>query len=308
MFGDGILTDIDMNEKELNEFLSYCKECVKQIDHALGIDDGLTDVKAVAFAGLVSYYGEEHFNDIYMSFFKTKFVRYPGSINKLLVGLGISLEDALKYSEHSPYTFYMPVAKKDLKTNKYTIERSIYVGDYDNTAKLVESIVHQMNHVVNSLYNSVVNKRNSGLGARMGVSVDSFLTRKCESLKLEEAYNKLQVKDIMDRIMTFSIFDITVPGIISVLDDVFHNTGFSENDDDFMVEIIRPLYLDEEFNKTLVERRLNGRLAGIREEFDSKTEEGSYLQLVGLCDKLANNTHEEDKEEAKRLVKMYLEK
>ena len=42
--------------------------------------------------------------------------------------------------------------------------------------------------------------------------------------------------------MDQSIFDITVPGIISVLDDVFHNTGFSENDDDFMVEIIRPLY------------------------------------------------------------------
>ena len=32
-----------------------------------------------------------------MSFFKTKFVRYPGSINKLLVGLGISLEDALSF-------------------------------------------------------------------------------------------------------------------------------------------------------------------------------------------------------------------
>ena len=302
------MTDIDMNEKEINEFLGFCKENIKQIDHVLGVDDGLTDVKAIAFAGLVNYYGEEHFNDIYMAFFKTKFVRTTGSINELLSDFGIGLEDAEKYSKHAPYTFYMPVAKKDLKTNKYSIERTIYVSDYVELDKLVESIVHQMNHVVNSLYNPVVNKRNSGLGARMGVSVDSFATRKCESLKLEEAYNKLQVKDIMDRIMTFSIFDITVLGIISVLDDVFHNTGFSEEKDDFMVEIIRPLYLDEDFNKTLVERRLNGRLAGIREEFDSKTEEGSYLQLVGLCDKLANNTHEEDKEEAKRLVKTYLEK
>ena len=301
------MTDIDMNEKEVNEFLSFCKENIKQIEHVLGIDDGLTDIKTVVFAGLVSYYGEEHFNDIYSAFFKTKFVRCFGTINELLVGFGINLEDALKYSEHSPYTFYMPVAKKNLKTNKYSIERSIYVSDYDDTAKIVESIVHQMNHVVNSMYNPIVNKKNSGLGSRMGVSVDSFATRKCESLNLEEAYNKLQVNDVMERIMTFSIFDITVPGVMSILDDIFHNIGFVEQEEDFIVEIIRPLYLDDTFNKTLVERRLNGKLSGIREEFDSKTEEGSYLQFVSICDKLANNI-EEDKSEAKRLVKTYLEK
>lgn len=301
------MTDINMNEKEVNEFLNYCKENIKQIDHILGIDDGLTDVKAVAFAGLVNYYGEEHFNDVYMAFFKTKFVRCSGTINELLGDFGIGLEDAIKYSAHAPYTFYMPVAKKNLKTNKYSIDRAIYVGDYDNTAKLVESIVHQMNHVINSMHNPIVNKRNSGLGSRMGVSVDSFATRKCESLKLEEAYNKLQVMDVMDRITTFSMFNITVLGIISVLDDVFRNVGFAEEEEDFMIEIIRPLYLDEGFNKTLVERRLNGKLAGIREEFDSKTEDGSYLQFVEICDKLTGNT-EEGKVEAKRLVKTYLEK
>ena len=301
------MTDIDMNEKEINEFLGFCKENIKQIDHALGVDDGLTDVKAIVFAGLVNYYGEEHFNDIYMAFFKTKFVRTTGSINELLSDFGIGLEDAEKYSKHAPYTFYMPVAKKDLKTKKYSIERTIYVCDYDNTTKLVESIVHQMNHVVNSMYNPIVNKRNSGLGARMGVSVDSFATRKCETLKLEEAYNKLQVNDVMDRIITFSKFDITVPGVSGVLDEIFHNIGFFEQEEDFIVEIIKPLYLNETFNKMLVERRLNGKLAGIREEFDSKTGDGSYLQFIGLCDQITS-TKEEGKEETKRLIKTYLEK
>ena len=302
------MTDINMDEKEVNEFLNFCKENIKQIDHALGVNDDLVDVKAIAFAGLVSYYGEEYFNDIYNAFLKTKFVRSSDSINELLVGFGMSLEDALKYSEHCPFTFYMPVAKKDLKTNKYSIERTIYVSDYNDHMILVESIVHQMNHVINSMNNPIVNKRNCGLGSRMGISFDCFATRKCESLELEEAYNRLQVSDIMERIMTFSIFDISVLGVGSILDSIFHNIGFIEEKDDYMIEIIKPLYLDQEFNKTLVERRLSGRLAGIREEFDSKTSEGTYLEFVSLCDKLALNEQENDKETAKRLVKMYLGK
>lgn len=308
------MTDIDMNEKELNEFLSYCREMIKQIDHTLGVDDGLIAVKTIAFAGFVKYYGAEHFNDIYLAFLKTKFVKCNGSINEVLVNnYGISYEDSLKYSEHCPGVLYVPVAVKNLKTNKYSIKRTMYV-DYSLTdmTRLIESIVHQMNHVVNSIYNPIVNKKLVGLGSRMGIAVDHFSSRYCDLLDLEEVFSKLQSEEIMSRIIEFSFFDIAVPGVSEVLDDVFHNIGkMDESEDDYFTEIVRPLYQNAQFNQVLVDRRLSGKLTGIREEFDGRVGEGAYSQFLDICGKLSDSIDsisESSCDDAKKLVKTYLEK
>ena len=309
------MTNIDMTEEELNKFLGYCRECVKQTEHVTGssTNEFLTDVKTVVFAGLVSYYGPDKFNDIYMAFLKTKFVVCDETISQLLMDkYNFDEKSVLKFSEHCPGVFYNAVAFKNQKSNKYQIKRTVYVSKFmASSSVLIHSLIHQMNHILNSINNSIVNKRNIGLGSRMGIAFDSFISRSCDSLGLEEAFNKLQSEEVMDRIIEFSFYNITISGVSNILNSIFHGVLFDENrEDDLITKIARPLYKDDEFNKVLVDRRFTGRLAGIREEFDSKVGEGSYAEFLSICDKLSNPSDDvtKDSDDAKLLVKKYLDK
>lgn len=69
-----------LEDRMVNKLLNYSKAMVKQIEHIKSGDARLNDMKTLAFAGFLAYYGDSHINDIYATFLQTKFERCDSSI------------------------------------------------------------------------------------------------------------------------------------------------------------------------------------------------------------------------------------
>lgn len=301
-------------DDSVNERLELSRSMIKQINHVKKTTS-LEDVQTLVFAGMLSYYGEEHFNDIYMAFLDTNFICSDESILRVVFDKYSDYSSSMIASlyEHELGTFYEVSGFQDKDTKKIKIKRNIYIDKelLKQPDVLVEKLVHHMNHVLNSRKNSICSKQGK-LASRMGISLDYLNSRESESLALEESINKLQSREIMDLISGFGCFEIKDNEISRILELMQSDVDSEKKEDDVMTSIVRPLYENDEFNEVLVDRRLSGRLSGIREEFDSKAGEGSYRVFLLSCEAVAKahtgvgmvNIYEE---KAKSLVKKYVE-
>lgn len=299
----------------VNERLEYSREMIKQINHINGNSEELSDVLELAYAGMLAHYGQEAINEVYLAFLKTKFVTSDGSIKDLVSKKYKMSKDGVdEIVAHAPGTFYEVTGHEYVDKHhrrKYTFDRVVYVqndGSIDK-AQLLRSVIHQVNHVMNSMFNPVVSVQGS-LAARMGISLDKFVSRENIHISAEEAINSLQSDEIMDEVYDFLLEEITNPDIKRNLDEIARCPKIEVVDDE-VTEIIRPLYEDDFFKNILVDRRVSGRLNGIRAEFESYTDIGCYSTFLAACGVVASSKDSEEKERskdvAKQLVKKYLD-
>lgn len=297
-------------EKAINNCISFSRMMIKQIDHVKGVSDQFEDIKTLVFAAMISYYGMEHLDEVYLAFLKTDFVKCDDICSMLQKEYQLPSDVALTASSQCPGTFYDATAIKKLNTNNYKIKRKIYVSDNVSTDILVRNVAFQINRVINSIHNSILKKRKE-FGSRMGVSFEYFYSRRNESVALENAFNKLQIREIMDELQRFGLYDIEDEAVREICDKLFCSYS-SDVTDDMIIEIIRPLYENNFFNSVLVSKRLSGDLVGIKNNFDFNTVPGGYSKLLTACEKISRgNLSEEEvvfcKEEAKMLVKSYVD-
>lgn len=282
----------------INDNLKLSRMMVRQINH-IKKEDGLEDLQTLVFAGLLTYYGQDKLNDIYMAFLRCHFIPVDGDFDEFLrEKYRFNSATIGNIKKHCAGTFYDVEAhefvNKKTRKRRYEFDRRIYVQNDGNidTDELIRSVVHQVNHVVNSIHNPVVatcSSNGSGLSSRMGLSYERFNTRSSEGYALEESINKLQTDEIVDEILGYAYFE---------LEDVRDKTMVAKAVDaaskkeqivhDELTEMIRPLYENRSFNDVLVNNRVSGLLKAIEREFDSKTSEGAYSEFRGLCDKVAN--------------------
>lgn len=282
----------------INDNLKLSRMMVRQINH-IKKEDGLEDLQTLVFAGLLTYYGQDKVNDIYMAFLRCHFIPVDGDFDEFLrEKYRFNSATIGNIKKHCAGTFYDVEAhefvNKKTRKRRYEFDRRIYVQNDGNidTDELIRSVVHQVNHVVNSIHNPVVatySSNGSGLSSRMGLSYERFNTRSSEGYALEESINKLQTDEIVDEILGYAYFE---------LEDVRDKTMVAKAVDaaskkeqivhDELTEMIRPLYENRSFNDVLVNNRVSGLLKAIEREFDSKTSEGAYSEFRGLCDKVAN--------------------
>lgn len=299
----------------INKRLKYSREMIKQFSRVNNISDDLKDILELAFFGMLSYYGEEAIDELYLAFLKTKFISTDDSIVKLLADKRFLSDANVKFLlSHTPGVFYdvtgYECVDKERKRT-YKFDRYVYVqnnGEFDK-AELVRGVIHQVNHVLTSIHNPIISSQGK-LAARMGMSYDRLLTREASHFHIEEAVNKLQVEDMMSEIYSFDVSQIEDEDIRrNVLD--FITVPRREVEDDDITSIIRPLYEDDFFNALLVDKRISGRLNSIREEFDFYTEVGDYATLLEACSLIGTTKDEGEKEKAKdtakQLVKKYIE-
>ena len=285
-------------DERINDNLKLSRMLVKQVN-AVKKEDCLEDVQTLVFAGLLTYYGQERINDIYMAFLRCHFVPVSGDFEKFL-------RDKYKFNSavigniqrHCKGTFYdvegHEYINKKTRKRSYKFDRTIYVEDDGNVDvdDLIRSVVHQVNHVVNSINHPVVATSSSngyGLSSRMGLSYEKFIGRTSEGYALEESINKLQTDEIVDEILKYSYFELADLKAKAIIDEAVSLSSKKEGIvHDELTEMIRPLYENRSFNDVLVNNRVSGLLKAIEREFDSKTSEGAYLEFRGLCDKVAN--------------------
>lgn len=307
----------ELHRKVNNDLINYSKAMVEQINHAKGEVTGLEYIQCLVFAGMLSYYGMEHINDIYLAFLWTNFVRCS-TINEVINSkYSFSKKDTDKFINHCPGTFYEACAIKNLATEEYKIARKIYVTEEEKFAssEILKSIIHQMNHVINSIHDSIL-LTDDILTSRMGLSLDEFSSRCNHYLDVEEAINRLQTDDIMWRILDFLFYEIDDKEIGSYLDSIIGDAVSRENGEkrvaeDTLGKVIKPLYDNEWFNTFLVDKRISGKIGAIRDEFDSRTVDGCFINLLGFCDEISKEDAGYEEKAisegcAKMLIKRYI--
>ncbi len=299
----------------INKRLKYSRDVIKQISRVNNISDDLKDILELAFAGMLSYYGEEAIDELYLAFLKTKFISTDDTVVKLLADKRFLSDANVKFLvSHTPGVFYDVTGYEYVDKSRkrtYKFDRYVYVqnnGEFDK-AELVRGVIHQVNHVLTSIHNPIISSQGK-LAARMGMSYDRLLTREASHFHIEEAVNKLQVEDMMSEVYSFGDEEIEDEDIRRNVLEV-KNIPRREMVDDDVTSIIRPLYEDDFFNALLVDKRISGRLNSIREEFDFYTEVGDYTTLLEACSLVGTSKDEGEKEKAKdtakQLVKKYIE-
>lgn len=183
---------MSIDNDSVNERLTFSRSMVKQINHIKGTNE-LEDIQTIMFAGMLTYYGDECLDDIYLAFLDTNFICCEESILKLVFDKYTDCSSKMIASlyEHELGTFYEVSGFQNKDTKKIKFKRNIYFNKelLKQPDVLVGKLVHHMNHVLNSRKNSICSKQGK-LAARMGVSLDYLNSRESESLLLEESINK----------------------------------------------------------------------------------------------------------------------
>ena len=301
-----------MTEEHMN-IADYGLMIINQIDHKYDLNDPLSNIKALIYAGMIKYYGQEKENKIYIDFLKTSFVAIDKPIVEFLMDkYNLERESAHKIASHEPGTLLDAVIYKE--DNITRIERTIYFERnlLDNPTTLIESLTHQMNHIINSTSNSITEaKKTRDKLSRMGISYDSYERgRKIKSLPLEEAINKLQTKEIIHEIKKINIENIKTESIKELLNDLI-NLPVKENKKTTTEQLAEEIYKIPELKKTLNKGRLSGHFKDFYEEINSRTKYIKYPIILSSFDNLESNDEEQAsvcKENIKTLIKTYEEK
>ena len=305
----------ELENNSINGLIYYCKSMIEQIERLKKDSNYLTAIKTIAFVSMLLYYGEQHLDDIYLAFLKTNFVlcdteiSFLEKINEAIASChSLKRKNLGEFFRHCPGTFYNEKKKKNLQTKKYKFQRTVYVLKTTPDEILLKSIIHQMNHVVNSIKKPILGNSYTE-SSRMGISLDSLNFRESEGLTVEETINELQLREMMTEVLKLSSYDIREQKINEVLrkcsshESLFNNqTGNKKLD--AIAKIVQPLYLDPNFKSLLIEKRLSGDLNAIQKEFDSKIYDDAYIYLLSFCELC--NTSSVYEEDAKALVKSYL--
>lgn len=284
-------------DKMVNDILNYSKDFINQIIQNKSGSEELKGVLYLVFAGLMSYYGTEYLNEIRTVFINSDFIYSRQSVydvyEKFKYEQGIDRErverlqkEDVKAFVKNSFLVYSPTQVK-IKTDVYLFENKNISFD-----EFLEEAIHEINHQVNSVKGNIVRK-NGLLFSRSGLSYSSLTGDNIinEAKILEESINVLQTSEIMQHILAFCDYNIDDPEIRYLVDKLksVKREGREDKGYNIVVPIIKPLYQVPEFNLILKKRRVSGEIKIIREEFDSKTTEGAFLQLADIFDKIDND-------------------
>lgn len=276
--------------KEVNDLLNYSKKMIDQINLCKEIPcpDELRKLEYLTFAGLYYFYGVEHFNEVFQAFLGTEFIYCKDNVSDVLRKYTNHSPDEIEMlsSPNTPGFFYFDFDSDGIMRRKIFV----FENEEHSYGEILECIVHEVNHAVNSV-NNVLVEHDDYISVRTGLSTAIFCDGENffeDKKALEEVYNQLQTIDIVDHIFDFSQYDIEDSDIKESFDHLKsdHPYGYTCKGYVSLRSILRPLYDDDNFNLIVRENRLEGSLDKIEEAFDSRTGDGAYKLLGEYFDAL----------------------
>jgi len=180
--------------------------------------------------------------------------------------------------------------------DKYYTVKEVVLNNYDNISllELIDNIVHEFNHAVNSIINEV-SWDNENVIIRTGIShvyyskddITKFI-KKSKDVTLEEIINTKQTEDIINIINSFNKYKIDNNEFSNMLYALRHDIGNEEyvsNAYYLQSFICKELMKNKTFIPTIETLRFKGNVSDISSWFDSITGiEGSYNRLITLLD------------------------
>jgi len=184
-----------------------------------------------------------------------------------------------------------------LINNKLFLKKEIVINKskYKRTGSLLDSIIHEINHVINS-YNNEIEEVDNLIYLRSGISYSIFKKEnnkitlfKTSNKILEEVINSKQTEEIIDIINSFSKYNefiLEIDNILYSLNQEMKN-NYKSNAYYLEKEIVKDLLNNKSFFVSISNFRLKGNIKDIYSWFDSITnKENSFIDLNNLLDNL----------------------
>ena len=302
------------SDNAVNALLNYSKIIVEQICGNYERPKELKSIQYLIFAGMISYYGFEHIDEITKAFRKNKFFYTKLPVVDFLQGQNVSNEvlDILSQDDTCAYFYQNYFYRKS--TGKYFSEGKVVVSDAKKYAPdmLLEYTTHEVNHAVNSVMKDITPVGKSFI-SRIGMHEKDHRTKSTKNMMFEETVNVLQTAEIMDHILQFTNYKILDSEMRYTLDSIKYAADSKRMGLGYysVTPIIRPLYEDDKFKCVLKERRIDGNVSAISSEFDAKAGKDAFDSLSSCLDNayLERNkmfSFNVNKMNAERLVKQYV--
>ena len=298
-------------EEDVNYIISYAKTLVDHINDGKNVPRQLKSIQYVVFAGMIAHYGFDYVDTIYKAFSSSNFVYTKDSFEDITKN--ISLPGIKNRNITQVGSFVMLGAKENFGGN-VQINRTIYITDNDEHEsfdRFLEKVVHEINHVVNSVNNPIVMYRGTK-SFRIGMSVSEIGGERGFGRILEESVNVLQTADIMKEILSFSRFKVLDPGVGYVLCRIRTAAKYPRVEGygyELTTPIVKDLYSNKKFKNLVVGCRLNGLINPIKVDFDSKVGEGCYFRFCDAINAIDNKGRVWwDRSDEERLANQYIKK
>lgn len=206
--------------------------------------------------------------------------------------------------------YYTSIPKYD--NNEIKTYKFININWYDtkNYIEIIDNIVHEYNHAINSELNEILLK-DKYIYLRTGLTYRKYnkdLTPigKDKAYILEEIINTKQTEEVIEVINSLNKFDISNYSISTTLSSVSNHIfdKFKSNAYNLQSAICRKLLDNHTLINVLSDRRLNGNIDDIRDFFDNITGiDNSYYKLINY---LYKTTELETEYSKKRFFKKHI--
>ena len=178
------------------------------------------------------------------------------------------------------------IIDNEVKTKKYMV-----IQNYNKISliDLLDNLVHEFNHAVNSYINEVyISKKyvylRTGLTYRVYRKEDLSFIKKDSSYILEEIINTKQTNDIINIIKEFDSNDNTIYAINSETNSTYNSNSYY-----LQSYVCKEILENKTFISTLENLRINGEVYDIRKWFDDiMGKEGTYKELVKTLEEVYN--------------------
>lgn len=201
----------------------------------------------------------------------------------------MSSEKASKYIR----AYYSSTPYKDI--NEYKTRKYMMIQNYNNISlvELLDDLVHEFNHAVNSYTNEIKLTKNylllrTGLTYRIYRKDNLAFIKKHESYLLEEIINTKQTEDIINIIKSFDTSNSFISNTIYAINS---ETNHKYNSDAYYLQsyICKQILENRTFISTLENLRINGEIYEISNWFDSIIgTKGTYNEFI----KKLNEVHD----------------
>lgn len=209
-------------------------------------------------------------------------------IEKCFMEVPIRIDDK-NDNIYQAYYYSIP----EYKDNNIITKKGITLRNYQNTSlmQLLENLVHEYNHAINSIKNEIVIDDN--IKIRTGISYNYFtksldFIKKTDEITLEEVINTKQTELVINLIRDFNNYNIEDTNISNTLYSINHSVGSGYKSNSYLVESIvcRKLMENKTFISTFEKLRFEGQVDDINYWFDNITgDKGSFHKLTSLLSK-----------------------
>ena len=210
-------------------------------------------------------------------------------IEKCFESVPITINDKQDKVYQAYYVSLPRYVNGEIETNK-----KIVLNNYENIdlMQLIDNLVHEYNHAVNSIQNEVDVK--DMVTVRTGISYNYFsksnlrFIKKSDEIILEEVINTKQTESIIDIIKSFNDLEISNTIVANTLYSIGYSINNNYKSESYYVEslVCKKLMENRTFISTFETLRFDGQVEDLHDFFDNITgKKGSLMELSKLLNK-----------------------